>query len=292
MMVSKLQRAMRRVKAARSLPVIGLALAGLLLVALYSPVFIWLGRVWLDDPHYSHGFLVLPVAAFVAWTRRKELVRTRPNPAGVIVVAGGLAVYVAGFAFGIDWLWALSLLPVVLGLLLYLMGTGAARSMAFPICFLVFMIPFPFIEALTIPLQSVSASGSASIVQAVGIPATRIGAEIRLPAAAFTIGTPCSGMNTLISLLALAALLSYSLKAPFYRKAGLFLLAFPIAILANILRIVLLLMVAHSWGADAGMTFFHDFSNLFVFVFATALLVLLARTFRRKSRMLMGPAHG
>ena len=131
--------------------------------------------------------------------------------------------------------------------------------MLFPIGFLIFMIPLPFIASLAVPLQSVSAHWSAAGAQASGIPVTRTGAEIYLPGAAFTIGLPCSGMNTLISLLALAALLLYLLKAPLYKKVIIFILAFPIAIIANILRIVLLLVIAHLWGSDAAMSFFHGF---------------------------------
>ena len=132
---------------------------------------------------------------------------------------------------------------------------------------------------MSIPLQSISATGSASIVQAIGIPVTRTGAEIHLPEAAFTIGMPCSGMNTLISLLALVTLLLYFLKAPFYKKASLFLLAFPIAILANIFRIVLLLVIAYFWGTEVAMTFFHGFSSLLLFLVALLLLFLLSRLF-------------
>ncbi|MFC2071782.1 exosortase/archaeosortase family protein [Chloroflexota bacterium] len=279
-------------KIARNRQLIGSVLTGLVFIALYCPVLIWLVGIWLNNPYYSHGFLILPVAAFIAWTKRKELVRAKPYLTGVIVLAAGLATYVAGFAWRIHWLWAFSLLVAALGLVLYFWGTKAARSMAFPICFLIFMIPLPFLDSMSIPLQSISASGSTSAVQAIGIPATRTGAEIHLPGAAFTIGMPCSGMNTLISLLALATLLLYFLKAPFYKKASLFLLTFPIAILANILRIALLLVIAHLWGTEVAMTFFHDFSSLLMFILAMALLFLLTKLLRCKFRRLAELTNG
>ncbi|MFC2006810.1 exosortase/archaeosortase family protein [Chloroflexota bacterium] len=269
-------------KIARNRQLIGPLLTGFVFITLYCSVLIWLVGAWLYNPYYSHGFLILPVAVFVAWTRRKELVRVKPYLTGIIVLAIGLATYVAGFAWKIYSLSAFSLLAVAFGLVLYIFGTKAARSMAFPICFLIFMIPLPFIDSMSIPLQSITASVSASIVLALGIPATRTGVEIYLSEATFIIGTPCSGMNTLISLLALTTLFLYFVKAPFYKKVSLFLLTFPIAILANIFRISLLLVIAYYLGADAAQRYFHDFSNLLLFVLAVALLILLAKVLRCK----------
>lgn len=254
-------------------------LTGVVLFALYCPVLIWLTRTWLDSAYYTHGFLILPISAFIAWTKRKELVRTRPSRIGVVVFTMGLITYVLGFVWKIHWLWAFSFLIVAFGLTLYLSGTKATRSLMFPICFLIFMIPLPYLDSIALFLQSFSAWSSASIVAAVGIPVTRTGAEIRLADSAFIIGTPCSGMNTLISLLALAALLLYFMKAPFYKKASLFLLAFPVAILANVFRIVFLLVIAQFWGTEAALGFFHGFSSLLLFLVALLFLLLLSRLF-------------
>ncbi|MFC1954545.1 exosortase/archaeosortase family protein [Chloroflexota bacterium] len=264
-------------KIARNRQLIGSVLTGLILIALYCPVLTWLIDVWLNNPFYSHGFLVLPVAIFITWTRRKELVKTKPGLTGIIVLVVGLATYIAGFTLGIYWLWAFSLLVVALGLVFYFWGTKAARSLAFPLGFLIFMIPLPFLDSISIPMQAISASGSTSIIQAIGITATRTGAEIFLPGAAFTIGIPCSGMNTLISLLTLATLFLYFLEAPLYKKVSLFIVVFPIAILANIFRITLLLVVAHFWGTEAAMRYFHSVSSPLVFLFAISLLILLTR---------------
>jgi exosortase len=161
-----------------------------------------------------------------------------------------------------------------------------------PVGFLIFMIPLPFIDSISIPLQSVAASGAASVMQAIGIPATQIGAEIRLPEVAFTIGTPCRGMNTLISLLALATFLLYFLKAHFYKKVSLFLLVFPIAILANIFRIALLLVIAYFWGGEVAMTFFHGLSSLLLFVLAFSLLIFFTKVLRCKFKTLAELTNG
>jgi exosortase len=271
---------------------IGPSLAGLVFLALYIPVIVWLAGVWLDNPYYTHGFLVLPISAFIAWTRRDRLVRTRPDRTGVLVFVAGLVFYVIGFLLKLYWLWGLSLPVVLSGILLYFGGPAAFRTMLFPVVFLVFMIPLPFLDQVGTRLQSLTAAGSTWFAQVFGIPATRTGAEISLPDAAFSIGVPCSGMNTLISLLALSALLLYCLDSPFYKKLSLFILAVPIAILANLVRVVLLLVIAHTWGSDAAINYFHDYSSLLLFILAVLLLLLLARLMRCRFKSFAELLHG
>jgi exosortase len=179
---------------------------------------------------------------------------------------------------------ALSFLFTLSGLILYFYGKSVMRALLFSVSFLIFAIPLPFVifEELTFVLQSFSARYSASIIELLGIPVDRIGAEVYLQNAAFTIGLPCSGMNTLISLLAMTALLVYLLRCSLYRKAALFCLAVPIAIGANIFRIVAILLVANAYGAEAAMKFFHYFSSVLLFLLAFFCLLIFAKIFRCK----------
>jgi len=154
------------------------------------------------------------------------------------------------------------------------------RSLLFPISFLIFAIPLPFLflqKTATI-LQTASACYSALIIEMLGIPVTRIGAEIQLEDASLFIGLPCSGMNTLISLLALAAVFIYILKCPQYKKAALFCITIPIAILANILRVTSLLLIANAYDAETATGFFHTFSSPLLFVIASIFLILISTT--------------
>lgn len=248
-----------------------------LLITLYIPTFVWLARSWDANPYYGHGLLIPFVSAFFIWKSRNKLNRTDPSSMWAPILVLGLAMYITGFAVAMHFLSAISLLIVCLALTLRFFGTEGARSMMFPICFLLFMIPPPFLSEIGLQLQTVSANGSATIVKAAGMPVVTTGAEISLGESTFVIGLPCSGMHSLISLLALAAVLTYILAGPIYRKVLLFLSALPIAIFANILRIVSLLLVADQFGADAAMGFFHDLSSLLLFFIALACLVLMAR---------------
>lgn len=258
-------------------------LLALLLSVLYFRSFIWLANAWLTDPYYSHGFLVLIISGFIAGInvhKHKKESEFKPEPFkhGIYIFAFGLLLYVIGFIKLFPFLLAISFLFTLSGLILYFYGKPLMRSLLFPISFLIFAIPLPFVflEKIASFLQLLSASYSASIIELLGIPVERIGAEIHLQNAAFTIGAPCSGMNTLISLLALATIFIYILKCPLYKKAILLCAAIPIAIFANILRVTSILLVANHYGAEAAMKFFHNFSSPLLFIAAFMFLILIS----------------
>jgi exosortase len=247
-----------------------------LLSALYFRTFIWLVYSWLEDPAYSHGFLVPLIAGFIVWKKRHTL-HIAPFGAGLIVFALGLFIYVVCFFWKAPFGLAISFLIVISGLILYLGGKEAMRSLLFPVCFLFFAIPLPFLPNVANVLQSFSAHYSALVVGMLGIPVTTIGAEIHLEKCFFVIGAPCSGMHTLIALLALAAIFAYFIRCPLYRKSIVFFIAIPIALMANISRIVAILLIANYYGSEAAMRFFHDYSSILLFAIAFLLLAVCSR---------------
>lgn len=157
-------------------------------------------------------------------------------------------------------------------------------AFAFPLGLLSFRIPLPFLDRLGLWMQSFSTRASAWIIGMIGIPITRAGIEIQLENASFVIGMPCSGLIGLIALLALAALFAYILNGPFARKVILFAFAVPVDVLANLLRLVALLLIGDRWGAEAAMTFFHDFFSPLFFGVSILCLVLLAGLLRFRVR--------
>ena len=204
--------------------------------------------------------------------------QAEPFKPGIYLFAFGLILYVISFIKIFTFLSALSFLFTASGLILYFYGKPLMRSFLFPVTFLIFAIPLPLVslEKVAYVLQSLSASYPALFIETLGIPVTRVGAEIRLEDASFIIGLPCSGMNSLISLLALAAVFIYILKCPQYKKAALFCITIPIAILANILRITSLLLIAHAYGAETANGFFHTFFSPLLFIIAFIILILIS----------------
>ena len=105
---------------------------------LYADVVPALVRQWTADPDYSHGFFVVPLAAFFAWERRDALagVPIRPHAAGLAVLAASLVVFIAGRYGSELFLTRVSMIGVLAGLILYLAGRAHLRILAFPIAFL------------------------------------------------------------------------------------------------------------------------------------------------------------
>ena len=251
-----------------------------LLLFLYIPVFRWLVSSWLANPYYNHGFLIPLVSGFVIWRKRDGLKLMQPSNSGIVVLALGVIVYIIGFLWVIRFMSALSLIIILSGLILYFYGTKAMQLMVFPIGFLIFMIPPPFQGDLLYWLQHISIHYSASLLEIAGFPITTSGNEIILRGSTFTIGLPCSGMSSLIALPALAAFFAYLLTGHFYKRAVIFIAAFPIAIIANILRITSIILIADYHSIEFATGFYHDISSLIFFFIAFLFLILCSRILR------------
>ena len=256
---------------------VGPAIVVVLIIALYYFIFEWMFNSWWHSEYYSHSFLLLPVAVIIIWARRNELREKRPYQNGIWIFLAGLILYIVGFLRTSNFICAFSLLLVLPGLMLFARGKNGLKAMAFPICLLVFMIPFPWLDKVSFWLQSFSARTSAWFVDLIGISVTRTGSQIQLEDTAFEIGVPCSGMHSLIALLALSAIFAYILNGSFKRKMALVILAIPIAIFSNLFRLVLLLLVGNKWGEDAVTGIIHDPLSPIIFVVAIICLVITAK---------------
>lgn len=252
-----------------------------LMIVIYSNTLIWLFTAWWNDPYYSHGVLVPLISGYLIWTKRALLseLQKEPSGLGMPVIVTGLLIHGVGLFRTIRFASAISIVIVLAGIILFIYGTDVMKSLLFPVSFLVFMAPIPFSPVIGAALQTPSAGLAATLVSALGIPATVTGAEICLTECAFEVGAPCSGLRSIISLLTLAALYAYLLEGSIFMKAAVFLSALPIAVAANVLRITAILLVANAYGSDAAMRFFHDFSSLLLFVISLIGLLIVGRCF-------------
>jgi len=172
---------------------------------------------------------------------------------------------VVGLLVGLVWVWA---------------GRRVVSMWAFPLGYLTLMAPLPFIERATLPLALFTGVCSSALVRFLGLEITVIGNAITLPNADLVIGAQCSGINSMIALTALNALTAYLLAGPLWGRVALVLLAIPIAMVGNILRVATLLFVARAWGAAAAFQFYHTYSGILFFVLALLLLIPLTKLLR------------
>jgi exosortase len=256
-----------------------LVTAGIGLV--YWRVLESLVNAWEVDGNYSHGFLIVPIALYFVWERRRTLAaaETKPSWFGLGVLAGGICVLLAGLLGSELFLSRVSLIVVLTGIVLFLFGWGHLRKLAFPLAFLLLMIPLPAIvfNRIAFPLQLVASRFGETVITAANIPVLREGNVLILANTSLEVAEACSGIRSLVSLITLAILYGYFTDRRLWVRLAIVASAVPVAIVANGARVAGTGIAAHYIGPDAAQGFFHEFSGWVVFIVAFLLLLAIQR---------------
>jgi exosortase len=255
------------------------------LTLLYTGVLRDLVRDWSTDDNYSHGFLIIPIAAYFAWERRKAFASAAaaPSIAGLGLIVAGLGLLVAGVLGAELFLTRISLLWVLAGGIMFVLGWQHLRVVLFPLLFLVLMIPIPALifNQVAFPLQLVASTVGAAGLSALNIPVLREGNVIALATIQLEVAEACSGIRSLISLLTLGIVLGYFMDGRSWVRMVLALATVPIAVLSNGLRVAGTGVAAHYYGNAAAEGFMHTFSGWIVFVVALAMLLIVQQILSR-----------
>ena len=252
------------------------ALTGLLGL-LYHHILLKMGIQWNDDPDYSHGFLVPVLVSYFVWERwdRLKADRLAPSVWGIGLLGLGLLILVIGSVGAELYLQRSSLIIVLAGLVLLMLGPRALKTLLFPIAFIFFMIPLPAIvvNAVAFPLQLFAARTAEFCLFNFGIPVLREGNVIVLAGTTLEVAEACSGIRSLQALLALGTVYAYFSQRAMWKRWVLVLLSIPIAIAANAFRVSGTGVLANYWGSQAAEGFYHTFSGWLIFVVAFLLLL-------------------
>jgi exosortase len=263
---------------ATTIPLLGVALLTSLLV---WPAFAHAVEVWSTDSEFNYGFFVPPVALLLIWWRREALRRSiGPGArAGLPLVVGALALYLLASRVGINALIGLAVIPLLWSIAVYLWGWGAGRVLAFPIGFLAFGLGLyrGLLSSVGFALQEITALGASTMGQALGLSLVRDGLLLQGEHYSFIVAEPCSGMSSLLSLLTLGALWTYASQGSLPGRLAVLLSVLPVVILANSVRVTLVLLVASWFGQDVATGFFHSASSLVLFAVALSGLLLISR---------------
>ncbi|MBI4341175.1 MAG: exosortase/archaeosortase family protein [Candidatus Omnitrophica bacterium] len=260
-------------------------------VALCWPTMRWMAeRFEAPDSFYSHGWLILVASGWLLWKRRARLAALPASPTydGLWVLVPSLAVYVMATWWRIHVVAGLSLLGILWGLVWTLWGRAVAKVARFPLAFLVFMVPLPGILLIAISFQMklLAAAIATWLLNLIGMPATQAGSTIQVPGVSVIVDDTCSGLRSLISLLALSIFWTALLPpvAARWQKLSLVAASVPIALLGNMVRILVLVLVAVIYGAKAAEGFIHYGSGMVVFGVAIVVLVWLSNLLMKRSR--------
>jgi len=268
--------------------VLGMALAFSAMAAAYWAVVHGMVLDWMHDENNSHGFIVPLVSGYMVWKTRDRLLEqpVRPNPWGLALAAFGTAMLMAGWLATEYFTMRASLLVVLAGAGLYWFGARVMAVLAGPLAYMVLMIPIPAIayDAAAFPLKLFVTKVSVAAMKAMGIMVTREGNVMVFPNITLEVVNACSGLRSLTSLLAVGLAYVILFARGAWVRAALVALIFPIALAANMTRVIGTGVLAQHFGAAAAEGFFHEFAGLVIFLTSIALLMGAHKLLSRWSR--------
>jgi exosortase len=249
----------------------------------YLPTYVKLaGGAWQSEQE-GHGSFIMIMAAWAAWLQRDKLrsIDLRPAPiAGWITLLLSLLTMAITRSQDLLMVEFATQIPVLLGCILLIGGWAMARIFAFPLAFLVFSIPPPgwLLDAFTVPLKVWVSDVVSNFLYDLGYPVAQNGVMIMIGSYELMVKDACSGMNSIFVLPAIGFFyaLEFVPDDPL-RKLILILSTVPIAILANIFRVLALVLGAYYLGVDRIEGLFHNATGIALWVFALILFFLFDR---------------
>jgi exosortase len=216
--------------------------------------------------------------------KRKELDGIKPasNITGLFLIVTALSFHLFGILSKVFFISGFSLYFFIFGVVMFMFGIKILKKIFFPLIFLIFMIPMPLIaiKYVSFPLKIWATNSAAVFLKNVFfLPLENHGFNIILPNTSLVIGNPCSGLRSLIALLAMASVFAHYLNVGRLRKTLFVILGLPVALVTNSLRIILLCIAVYLYGSNAPVELLHDISGYAAFIAATIIMSILWRFF-------------
>ncbi len=245
----------------------------------YWPTLVWIEDAWRNEPDYSHGYLVVPLAALLCWNRWDRMPGMSPSVhwAGLWLVMLSLFMRIVGRLLYADFLDAWSLLPLVAGAVWLLLGFPALKWALPAIAFLFLMIPLPYQaeSLLSWKLQGVATEFSTAMLRVFGQPAVSEGHLIWINDEKLQVEEACSGLRIFIGVAALAFFWAAMVSRSWLDRLILLAAAVPLAVFVNALRIVVVGLLFQIFDDSVRRNTIHDVSGYLMIPLAFGLLWLI-----------------
>ena len=259
----------------RRLWVWSVILIGLILL-LYAAVIKSLVEQWWTDADYGHGFFVPLFSGYILWHTRERWtkVEVKPSNFGFVVIVGAIALLLLGSLGAELFTSRFSLLVLLAGMILFLAGWKMLRAVSFPLGYLIWMIPMPVIiyNQITFPLQLIASRLATAWLELAQVPVLRDGNILIMSNYSLEVVEACSGIRSLMTLMALAVAYGYLVSPRRWVRYVLAAFMVPIAIVTNAIRIMGAGLMAHRFGPAAAEGFLHQFSGWAIFLVALLLM--------------------
>jgi len=248
------------------------AVAGLLALAI--PTFITLGRqVWSAEGGV-HGPIVLATGAWML-ARQRSVIEELRAPGhlliGALLLLLTLGIYTLGRVFDFASIETFGLVGAVITTGYLYFGGRALRAAWFPVLWLFFLVPPPgwAVDRVTAPLKEFVSHAATNLLSWFDYPILRQGVTLFVGPYQLLVEDACSGLRSLSSLVVVTLLYIYIKNKPSWRYA-LFIaaLVIPVAVVTNILRIIILVLITYHLGDEAAQSFLHVSTGMVMFVVA------------------------
>lgn len=274
------------------LDVVVCAVLALGLVLLYGPAYYELAHtIWATDEQ-GHGPIILVVSSWLLYVKRHDLSALPAQPVAWLawpLLVASLALYALGRSQDIIMFAIGSQIGLLAALLLLFKGWEGLRLAWFALFFMVFMVPLPeaLVAAVTGPLKSAVSAVASNLLYQIGYPVGRSGVVMTVGPYQLLVADACAGLNSMFTLEALGMLYMNLMRYTNpTRNIMLALLLVPTAFVANIVRVMILVLVTYHFGDEAGQGFVHGFAGMVLFMVALGLMLVLD-----KALGLVLPAH-
>lgn len=234
---------------------------------------------WWNSSTYTHVLLIPPIIVWLVWQRMPELSRLEPLGWWLPLVPFGFAAFLwlLGAFAGVNVVRQVAVVAMMACSLCALLGPRIGRALAFPLAYMVFLVPLG--DELVPPLQLITARLTIWLIGVSGIPATIDGVFIRTPAGLFEVAEACSGMKFLVAMIAFGVLAAHVCFRSWGRRIGFLALCIVAPILANGVRAWGTIALAQRWGVEFAGGFDHIVYGWFFFAAVIALVIALGWRF-------------
>jgi exosortase len=248
-------------------------------------LFLWMHEAYGSgsDSNDAHGNFIPFLVVGLFWWKRKELLAsplTLWQP-GLLMVVAAMGLHILGYVLQQPRISIVALFLGIYGLMGLAWGREWLRKSFFPFFLFVFSIPLGAqAQFITVPLQVLVTWLTAVVAHVVGIGVMRSGVQLVDPSGTYQyeVAAACSGMRSLIAIFLLAATYGFMVFRAPGKRLFMMALAFPLAILGNLMRMLLIIMAAELGGQPWG-NYVHESSlfGLVPYVPAMAGLLLVGR---------------
>lgn len=224
------------------------AMVACILTALYWRTLYSIVTIWWRSGTYAHGFLIVPISAWLVWQKRLEIARMKPKPTlwplAVFALLG--AIWLLARLVEVDVIQQLCAVAMLIAAIVALLGWRASSVIAFPLGFLILAVPMG--EQLLAPLMHFTAVFTVKALQLTGIPVFSQGTYIALPNGRWQVAQACSGLRYLFASVTLGFLYAYLMYKSYGRRLLFIGVSVIVPIVANGIRAYMIVMIGYLSG--------------------------------------------